>query len=78
MLLRNLADARGLVEAWVTDHSTERPRSAFGCQTPAGFTLHLTTTIARPAARGEGSARRAIAQSVPKGVNNQPAPVAAG
>jgi len=77
-LFRNLAHARELMAAWVTDYNTERPHSALGYQTPAGFALHLTTAIARPAARDESSARRAIAQSAPKGVNDQRAPVAAG
>ncbi|SNX67517.1 integrase-like protein [Cereibacter ovatus] len=77
-LFRNLAHARDLIAAWVTDYNTERPHWALGDQTPAGFALHLTTTIARPAARDEGSARRAIAQSAPKGVNQLPAPVAIG
>ena len=77
-LFRNLAHARDLIAAWVTDYNTERPHSALGYQTPAGFALHLTTAIARPAARDEGSARRAIAQPTPKGVNQLPAPVAAG
>jgi hypothetical protein len=43
-----------------------------------GRLQHLTTAIARPAARDEGSARRAIAQPTPKDVNQLPAPVAAG
>jgi putative transposase len=77
-LFRNLAHARDLIAAWVTDYNTERPHSALGYQTPAGFALHLTTAIARLAAGDEGSARRAIAQPTPKGVNQQPAPVAAG
>ncbi|WP_148292720.1 IS3 family transposase [Paracoccus aminophilus] len=77
-LFRNLAHARDLIAAWVTDYNTERPHSALGYQTPAGFALHLTTAIARPAARDEGSARRAIAQPTLKGVNQLPAPVAAG
>lgn len=77
-LFRNLAHARDLIAAWVTDYNTERPHSALGYQTPAGFALHLTTAIARPAAHNESSARRAIAQPTPKGVNQQPAPVAAG
>ncbi|MBU2079493.1 MAG: IS3 family transposase, partial [Alphaproteobacteria bacterium] len=38
----------------------------------------LTTAIARPAARDESSARRAIAQPAPIGVNTNRAPVAAG
>ena len=77
-LFRNLAHARDLIAAWVTDYNTERPHSALGYQTPAGFALHLTTAIARPPAREEGSVRRAIAQSAPKGVNQLPAPVVAG
>jgi putative transposase len=77
-LFRNLGHARDLIAAWITDYNTERPHSALGYQTPAGFALHLTTAIARPAARDESSARRAIAQPAPKGVNQQPAPVAAG
>ena len=77
-LFRNLAHVRDLITAWVTDYNTARPHSALGYQTPAGFALHLTTAIARPAARDESSARRAIAQPAPKGVNQQPAPVAAG
>ncbi len=38
----------------------------------------LTAAIARPAARDESSARRAIAQPAPIGVNTNRAPVAAG
>ena len=77
-LFRNLAHARDLIAAWVTDYNTARPRSALGYQTPAGFALHLTTAVARPAARDEGSARRAIDQPAPEGINQLPAPVAAG
>jgi len=77
-LFRNLAHARALISAWVTDYNTERPHSALGYQTPAGFTLYLNTAIARPAPRVESSARRAIAQPTPKGVNDQPAQVTAG
>lgn len=43
-----------------------------------GFALHLTTAIARPAARDEGSARRAIAKPAPRGVNDHRASVVAG
>lgn len=43
-----------------------------------GFALHLTTAIARPAARDESSARRAIAQPAPIGVNDQKTPVMTG
>lgn len=54
-MFRNLAHARDLIAAWVTDYNTERPHSALGYQPPAGFALHLTTAIARPAARDESS-----------------------
>ena len=77
-LFRNLAHARNLIAEWVTDYNTERPHSALGYQTPAGFALHLTTAIPRPAARDEGSACQAIAQPAPKGVNQLPAPVVVG
>lgn len=77
-LFRNLAHARDLIAAWVTDYNTERPHSALGYQTPAGFALHLTTAIARHAARDERSARRTIAQPAPIGVNDHRAPVVAG
>ena len=77
-LLRNIAHARELIAAWVTDYNTERPHSALGYQTPAGFALHLTTAITRPAARDESSARGAIAQPAPIGVNDQRTPVVAG
>jgi hypothetical protein len=52
-LFRISAHARDLIADWVTDYNTERPQSALGYQTPAGFALHLTTAIARPAARDE-------------------------
>lgn len=77
-LFRNLAHARDQIAAWVTEYNTERPHSALGYQTPAGFALHLTTAIARHAARDKSSARRAIALPAPIGVNNHRAPVVAG
>ena len=77
-LFRNLAHARELISAWVTDYNTERPHSALGYRTPAGFALYLTTAIVRPATRVESSARRAIAQPTPKVANDQPAQVTAG
>ena len=73
-----LAHARDLIATWVADDNTARPHSALGYQTPAGFALHLTTVIARPAARDESSARRPIAQPAPIGVNDHRAPVVAG
>ncbi len=63
-LFRNQTHARELITAWVTDYNTERPHSALGYQTPAGFALSLNTAIARPATRVETSARRAIAQRI--------------
>jgi putative transposase len=75
-LFRHLAYARDLI-AWVADYNTARPHSALGYQTPAGFALHLTTAIARPAARDESSARPAIAQPTPTGANDQRATVLA-
>ena len=51
---------------------------ALGYQTLAGFALHLTTAIARPSARDGGSARRAIEQPAPKGINQLLAAAAAG
>ena len=77
-LFRNIAHARDLIAAWVTDYNTERPHSALGYQTPVGFAANLNPAIARPAARDESSARRAIAQPAPTGVNTNPAPVAVG
>ena len=77
-LFRNLVHARDRIDAWVIDYNTARPHSSLGYQTPAGFALTLTNAIARPAARDESSARRAIAQPAPIGVNDHRAPVAAG
>ena len=77
-LFRNLVHARNLIATWVTDYNTARPHSALGYQTAASFALRLTTAIARPAARDESSARRAIAQTATTGVNDHRAPVAAG
>jgi hypothetical protein len=77
-LFRNLAHARELISAWVTDYNTERPHSALGYRTPAGFALYLTTAIVRPATRVESSAHRAIVQPTPKVANDQPAQVTAG
>ena len=77
-MFRNLAHARVVITAWATDYNTERPHSALDYQTPADYARTLTTAIARPATRDESSARRAIAQPAPAGVNTNRAPVAAG
>ena len=77
-LFRNLTHAREIIMAWVIDYNTARPHSALGYQSPTGVALYLTTAIARPAARDESSARRAIDQPAPIGVNDHRAPVVTG
>lgn len=77
-MFRNLAHARVVIAAWAADYNTERPHSALDYQTPIDYARPLTTAIARPAARDESSARRAIAQPAPNGVNTNWAPVATG
>ena len=70
--------ARTAVARWTRIYNTERPHSALDYRPPAGYARTLTTAIARPAARDESSARRAIAQPAPIGVNTNRAPVTAG
>lgn len=77
-MVPNLADARVVIAARAADYNTERPHSALDYQTPADYARTLTTAIARPAARDDSSARRAIAQPAAIGVNTNRAPVAAG
>mgnify|MGYP006288471147 CR=1 FL=1 len=77
-MFRNLAHARVVITAWADDYNTERPHSALDYQTPVAYARTLTTAIARPAARDESSARRAIAQPAPTGVNTNRAQVVAG
>ncbi len=77
-MFRNLAHPRAVIAAWAADYNTERPHSALDYQTPADYARTLTAAIARPAARDESSARRAIAQTAPIGVNTNRTPVAAG
>lgn len=77
-MFRNLVHARVLIVAWAADDNTECLHSALGYQTSADHALTLTTAIACPAARDESSARRAIAQPAPNGVDTKWAPVAAG
>ena len=74
----NLAHARVVIAAWAADYNIARPHSALDYQTSADYARALTTAIARPDARDESSARRAIAQPAPIGVNTNRAPVAAG
>lgn len=60
-MFRNLTHARIVIAAWTSDPNTELPHSALDYQTPADYARALTTAIARPAARDDSSARRAIA-----------------
>ncbi len=77
-MFRNLAHARVMIAAWAADYDTERLHPALNYHTPVECARPLITAIARPAARNDGSARRAIAQPAPVGVNIDQAPVAAG
>jgi putative transposase len=77
-MFRSLSHARDLIAAWVDDFNHERPHSALDYQTPADYAQALATAIARPAARDDNSARRAIAQPAPTGVNSNRTPIAAG
>ena len=77
-MFRNLAHARIVIAAWAADYNTERPHSALDYQTPVDYARAPTTAIARPAARDESSAHRAIARPAPTGVNTNRTPVAAG
>ena len=77
-LFLSLTHARVVIAAWADDYNTERPHSALDYRTPADYGRALTTAIARPAARDESSARRAIAQPAPISVNTNWAQVAAG
>ncbi len=77
-MFHNLAHARVEIAAWATDYNTERPHSALDYQTPADYARTLITAIARPAARDESSARRAIAQPAPDGVNISRIQIVAG
>lgn len=77
-MFRNLAHARVAIAVWAADYNTERPHLALDYQTLVDYARNLITAIVRPAARDDGSARRAIAQHAPMGVNTNRAPVAVG
>ena len=74
-MFRNLALARVVIATWAADYNAERPQSALDYHIPADHARALTTAIACPATRDESSARRAIAQPVPNGVNTNRTPV---
>lgn len=77
-MFRSPVHARVVIANWVIDYNTQRPHSALGYQTPAAFALHLITATAHHAAPDDSSARRAIAQPAPNGVNDERTLVAAG
>ena len=77
-MFRSPVHARAVIANWVIDYNTQRPHSALGYQTPADFALHMITATAHHAAPDDGSARRAIAQPAPNGVNEERTLVTAG
>lgn len=77
-MFRGPVHARAVIADWVTDYNTQRPHSALGYQTPADFALHMITATAHHAAPDDSSARRAIAQPAPNGVNEERTQVTAG
>ena len=77
-MFRSPVHARAVIADWVTDYNTQRPHSALGYQTPADFALHMITATADHAAPDESSARPAIAQPAPIGVNEERTLVTAG
>ena len=70
-MFRSPVHARAVIANWVIDCNTQRPHSALGYKTPAVFALHLITATAHHAAPDDSSARRAIAQPAPNGVNEE-------
>jgi putative transposase len=70
-LFRSLPHARAVLEDWRRDYNHERPHSKLGWMTPAAYASALRGTNARPAARHEGSARRALATQAQEG-SDQP------
>jgi putative transposase len=76
-LFLDLGQARQLTTAWLVDYNTTRPHSSLGYRTPAAYADHLTATVHR-AALHEGSARRPVAHTAPKGVSTAEALTATG
>lgn len=77
-MFRSPLHARAVIANWVIDDNPQRPHSALGYQTPADFALLLITATAHHAASDDSSARRAIAQPAPNGVNEERTLVTAG
>jgi putative transposase len=76
-LFLDLDQARQIISAWVADYNTARPHSSLGYETPAAYAEHLTATGHR-AALHEGSTRRPIAHTAPKGVSTAEALIVTG
>ena len=76
-LFLDLDQARKIIAVWVADYNTTRPHSSLGYKTPAAYADHLTATGYR-AALHDGSARRPVAHTAPKGVSTAKALIAAG
>jgi transposase InsO family protein len=76
-LFPDLDQARQIIADWVADYNTARPHSSLGYRTPAAYANHLTATGQR-AALHDGSARRPVAHTAPKGVSKAEALIATG
>ena len=70
-VLRTMAHARDLIQAWGDDYNEERPHSALGYQKPKAFAEHLFTAIGSSAAPDESFAQLPVAKPAPIGVSNQ-------
>jgi putative transposase len=70
-MFRSPVHARAVIADWVTVYNMQRPHSALGYHTPADFALHLISASAHHAAPDDSSARQAIAQPAPNGVNKE-------
>ena len=76
-LFLDLNQAREIISAWIADYNTSRPHSSLGYSTPAAYANQLTATGLR-APLPDGSARRPVAHTAPKGVQTVEALIAAG
>ena len=77
-MFRDMAHARSMIRAWVTDYNEERPHSALDYQTPRAFAEDLLTVTDSRAASPENSAHLSVAPPALIGVSTQRAPVPAG
>ena len=77
-MFRSPVHARAVIADWVTNYNTQRPHSALGNKTPEDLALHVITATAHYAPPDDNSARQAIAQPAPNGVNEERTLVTAG